>query len=86
MSKFINNDEKRVEDLLAFSFGMMRGEDGRMLIEKYKEAIAHVTPHDMLKLEDKQMQMGITPKVIKKDVDKVINIFCITHISPAYWF
>jgi len=75
MSEFINNDEKRVEDLLAFSLGMMSGEDGRMLIEKYKETIEHVTPHDMLKLEDKQMQMGITPKTIKKDVDKVINVF-----------
>ena len=75
MSEFINNPEKRVEDLLAFSLGMMSGEDGRMLLEKYKEAIEYVTPHDMLKLEDKQMQMGIKPKAIKKDVDKVINIF-----------
>jgi len=68
-------NEKRVEDLLAFSLGIMSGEDGRMLIEKYKEAIEHVTPHDMLDLEDKQMQMGITPEAIKKDVEKVINIF-----------
>ncbi len=75
MSEFINNPEKRVEDLLVFSLGMMSGEDGRMLLEKYKEAIEHVTPHDMLKLEDKQMQMGIKPKAIKKDVDKVINVF-----------
>ncbi|MCD6566526.1 MAG: DUF438 domain-containing protein [Bacteroidales bacterium] len=75
MSEFIKKDEKRVEDLLAFSLGMMTGEDGRMLIEKYKEAIEHVTPHDMLKLEDKQMQMGIKTGAIKKDVDKVINIF-----------
>ncbi|MCK5137102.1 MAG: DUF438 domain-containing protein [Bacteroidales bacterium] len=75
MSEFINNNEKRLEDLLAFSLGIMSGEDGRMLLEKYKEAIEHVTPHDMLNLEDKQMQMGITPITIKKDVNKVINIF-----------
>ena len=75
MSKFINNNEKRVEDLLAFSLGIMSGEDGRMLLEKYKEAIEHVTPQDMLNLEDKQMQMGIKPEAIKKDVEKVINIF-----------
>ena len=75
MSEYINNNEKRVEDLLAFSLGMMSGEDGRMLLEKYKEAIEHVTPQDMLTLEDKQMQMGIQPEAIKKDVDKVINIF-----------
>ena len=75
MSEFINNNEKRVEELLAFSLGMMSGENGRMLLEKYKEAIENVTPHDMLLLEDKQMQMGIKPKAIKKDVDKVINTF-----------
>ncbi|MCK5065833.1 MAG: hypothetical protein KAR16_00275, partial [Bacteroidales bacterium] len=75
MSEFSNNNQKRVEDLLAFSLGIMSGEDGRMLLEKYKEAIEHVTPQDMLNLEDKQMQMGIKPEAIKKDVDKVINIF-----------
>lgn len=75
MSEFINNSENRVNDLLAFSLGIMNGEDGRMLIEKYKDAIDNVTPYDMLALEDKQMQMGITPKAIKKDVEKVINIF-----------
>ncbi|OYT15724.1 MAG: PAS domain S-box protein [Bacteroidetes bacterium 4572_77] len=35
-----------------------------MLVEKYKDAIDNVTPYDMLALEDKQMQMGITPKAI----------------------
>ncbi len=75
MSEYINNNEKRVEDLLALSLGMMSGENGRMLLDKYKEAIDHVTPHDMLILEDKQMQMGIKPDAIKKDVEKVINLF-----------
>ena len=75
MSEFINNSEKRVEQLLAFSLGVMNGEDVRELIEKYSSAVTHVTPHDMLKLEDRQMQMGITPEAIKKDVEKVINVF-----------
>lgn len=69
------NSERRLEDLLAFSMGIMNGEDGRMLIEKYKDAIDNVTPHDMLRLEDKQMQMGMSPDVIKKDVEKIINVF-----------
>ena len=75
MSEFLNNSENRVKDLLAFSLGIMNGENGKVLIEKYKDAIDNVTPYDMLALEDKQMQMGITPKAIKKDVEKVINIF-----------
>lgn len=69
------SNAKRVDELLAFSLGMINGEDGPMLIEKYKEAIENVTPHDMLKLEDKQMQMGLTPATIKQDVEKVINVF-----------
>ena len=75
MSDFISNSESRIEDLLAISLGLMNGEDGRMLIEKYNDAIANLTPHDMLRLEDRQMQMGIAPVTIKKYVDKVINVF-----------
>ncbi|WP_372947095.1 DUF438 domain-containing protein [Mariniphaga sp.] len=75
MSEFINNSEKRLDDLLAVSLGIMNGENGKELIEKYKDAIEHITPFDMLKLEDRQMQMGIGPELIKVYIDKVINIF-----------
>jgi len=75
MSEYINNSEKRLEDLMAFTLGMMNGEDGKILIEKYKDAIENITPLDMLKLEDKQMQMGITPEQIKGDIEKIINVF-----------
>ncbi len=75
MSSSKDNSDKRVQDLLAFSMGIMNGENGKMLIEKYQEAIDNVTPHDMLALEDKQMQMGISPDMIKKDVEKIINVF-----------
>lgn len=75
MSEFINNRSKRIEDLLAFSRGIMNGEDGRKLIQQYREAIDNLTPHDMLALEDKQLQMGITPQKIKKDIEKIISTF-----------
>ncbi|MDY0285500.1 MAG: hemerythrin domain-containing protein [Bacteroidales bacterium] len=75
MSEYLNNAEKRRNDLMAFSMGMMNGDDGKVLIEKYKEAIENVTPQDMLKIEDKQMQMGITPDQIKGDIEKIINVF-----------
>ena len=75
MSSSKDNSDKRVQDLLAFSMGIMNGENGKMLIEKYQEAIDNVTPHDMLALEDKQVQMGISPEMIKKDVEKIINVF-----------
>ena len=75
MSKNIDNSEKRLQDLLAFSMGMMSGESGKELIEKYQDAIDNITPHDMLSLEDKQVQMWMTPDIIKKDVEKIINVF-----------
>ena len=75
MSKQNDNSEKRIHDLLAFSMGIMSGESGKELIEKYQDAIDNITPHDMLSLEDKQVQMGMTPDVIKKDVEKIINVF-----------
>jgi hypothetical protein len=68
-------NDKHIEDLLAFSLGMTSGEDGKMLIEKYKEAIANVTPFDMVKIEDIQFQMGLEINEIKKNINKVINIF-----------
>lgn len=75
MSEFLNNSEIRVNSLLEFSMGMIEGKDGSELVKKYEEAIKHVTPHDMLKLEDMQIQMDVTIKAIKKDVDRVINVF-----------
>ena len=69
MSKQKDNSEKRLQDLLAFSMGIMNGEDGKMLIEKYQDAINNITPHNMLALEDKQVQMGMSPDMIKKDVE-----------------
>ena len=75
MSELIENREKRIEDLLAFSLGMMNGEDGKMLIEKYRSAIENMTPHDMLELEDRQVRMGVSATAIKRDIEKILNVF-----------
>ena len=75
MSEFITNRDNRIKQLLAFSRGIMNGEDGKELIDRYREAIENMTPHDMLALEDQQLQMGITPQAIKKDIEKIISTF-----------
>lgn len=79
-----NNNDQRLQDLLSFSLGFMHGEDGRVLVEKYREAIENVTPHDMLRLEDRQIQMGITAGAIKKDIEKVMNMF-FKSLSRYLW-
>ena len=43
MSNNKDKSDKRVQDLLAFSMGIMSGENGKMLIEKHQEAIDNVT-------------------------------------------
>ena len=75
MSIYKNNNNKRVEELFAFSIDMMGPKKGTKLLEKYKNPIEHVTPLDMILIVDKQIQIGIKPEEIKKQVNKIINIF-----------
>lgn len=75
MSEFIANRAQRVKELLAVSRGIIQGQDAKQLIEQHREAIENMTPHDMLAMEDLQLQMGITPQVIKQSIEKVIGVF-----------
>lgn len=74
MSEFINNSEHIVQELLEFSMGMMAGQNGKKLIDKYQEAIENVTPHDMIAMEDLQIKKGIKPAEIKEDIEKIMNV------------
>ncbi len=67
--------EQRVEDILAFSKAIMEGGNGSELIERYKTSIETLTPHDMLEMENRQLQTGISPLMIKTTIGKVINTF-----------
>lgn len=68
------SNNKKIENLIAFSTGMMSTGNGKELVEKYKETLQGITPHDMVYLEEYQMQMGITVPEIKKDINKILNI------------
>lgn len=74
MSEFINNSKQRVQQLLEFSMGMIKGEKGKELIDKYQQAIENVTPHDMIAMEDLQIKKGIKPAEIKEDIEKIMNV------------
>ena len=74
MSEFINNREKRLGSILKFSMGIMNGEDGVELYNKYKEALSQITPYDIVEIEDRQLKRGIKPKQIKKYLEKVLNV------------
>jgi DUF438 domain-containing protein len=74
MSEYLTN-EKRIKDLLEFSTEMMNGKNGADLIKKYKNAIEHVIPSDLLKFEDMQFQKKVPINTIKSNADKIINVF-----------
>ena len=74
MSEFIQNREKRVKALLSFSKGIINGEDGLMLVNRHKEALENITPYDMIEMEDRQIKAGITTVVIKRHIEKIMNV------------
>lgn len=84
MSAYINNSQKRVEDLFNFSQGILRGEDGKKLLKKYGEALQHITPHDMIAMEEKQLKQGINPTLIKAKIEKVMNVIY-DHLKNYDW-
>ncbi len=96
MSEFINNtkkhvgnstkkdSEKRVEQLFQFSQGILKGKNGRNLMEKYGEALKHITPHDMIAMEEKQLKGGISPQQIKEKIEKVMNVIY-DHLKKYEW-
>ncbi|MDD4777630.1 MAG: PAS domain-containing protein [Fermentimonas sp.] len=68
------NSDKRYRELLSFSLGVMNGDDVKTLIDTYKETIDSVTPYDIVKVEDRQLQMGIKPFLIKEYLEKIVNV------------
>ncbi|MEL7601486.1 MAG: PAS domain-containing protein [Proteiniphilum sp.] len=78
------DSEKRFQELLAFSLGMMNGEDAKSLIDQYKETLDNITPYDIVKIEDRQMQMGINPELIKVYLEKIVNVIT-KSINSYQW-
>ena len=77
-------DEKRIADLISFSRGIMKGENGKTLMDRYKDAIDSVTPFDVIELENRQMKNGVSTSDIKKSIGKVLNAFY-SSLSNYKW-
>lgn len=77
-------NEKRLEDLMAFSRGIIDGENGKDLIERYQEAIDNVTPFDIIELENRQLISGVSTATIKKSIGKILNTFY-SSLSSYKW-
>lgn len=75
MSEFINNSTWRIEVLSDFSRGLIRGENGKMLFEKHREAIESVSPMEAMQVLDKILLEGFSTETVKANVGKIINSF-----------
>jgi len=84
MSEFTSNNGLRLEALADFSRGMVRGENGKMLIEKHNEVIASVTPMETMVLLDLLLQEGFSNDLVKASLGKLINTFY-SSLSACEW-
>ncbi len=75
MSELMHGNGDKVESLLKFSLGIINGENGRELMDKYRYAIENVTPRDIVEMETRQLALGVPIDAIKETIGKVINVF-----------
>jgi len=75
MSELMHGNGDKVESLLKFSLGIINGENGRELMDKYSYAIENVTPRDIVDMENRQLSLGVPIDAIKETIGKVINVF-----------
>jgi DUF438 domain-containing protein len=84
MAEIINRSKDRIEALADFSRRLISGEDGRMLIEKYKQIINTVTPAETMQVLDIMLSEGIPNEIVKANVGKIINVFY-KSLSAYQW-
>lgn len=84
MSELINNSTARIEALADFSRGVILGENGKLLIEKYQEVIGNVNPMEAMQVLDKMVLEGFSTERVKSNVGKIINVF-FKSLSAYQW-
>lgn len=67
--------EERLQRLIAYSQGIYNNENGKVLYDRYLDEIKTITPMDLIYIENKQLEMGLSPREMLSFVDKLINVF-----------
>ena len=75
MSEFINNSTKRLDDLVAFASKLVRGENGKQLIESNQQVIETISPMEVMQVFDLLLQTEFTTEELKPHVGKIMNVF-----------
>jgi len=74
----------RIDALTDFSRSLIRGENGKMLVEKHREAIENVSPMEAMQVLDKMLQEGFSTDTVKAHVGKIVNCF-FKSLSANQW-
>jgi len=75
MSKYMNNTENRINDLIAYAKGILKGGRGSELYNEYKDVLKKVNPSDVVIVVDELVKTGEDMSDIKRAVNKILNIF-----------
>lgn len=74
MSEFTENYKKRVEDLTAYTIGLIEGRNGAELLKTYAIKEQKFMPHDILMLFDNLFDKNLDIEDIKTASNKLFNI------------
>ncbi len=75
MSDIKDNSRARVENLFAFSLGIVEGKKGSELYKKYYNDITKVNAKDVLEVVDRLVSNNIETEELKKGLNKIFNVF-----------
>ena len=75
MTKYINDQSKKLNSLIAYAKGILGGERGGELYAQYKDVIKKVNPADVILVVDQLVKTGEDMADIKRAVNKILNIF-----------
>lgn len=84
MSEYINNIEKRRESIFNLSLAIFGGVGSKHLIDKYREVLENITPHDVIDIVDRMVKMDIPVDRIKSEISKVINVIS-RYLKEYVW-
>jgi len=75
VSELLYREHDKIDGLLQFSLGIVRGEDGVQLLRQYQHLFDNLTPRDVVEMEDRQLALGVSIDDVKATIGKVVNVF-----------
>lgn len=75
MSEYINNSQKRVDALYQITEDLCLGKSVRSLLDPYRDAIDHLTAHDILLVVHRLVEQDLPIEAMKTGINKALNIF-----------